>query len=62
MQLATTVLFVSAMTAAVDFHERALAAGAQPVVSPSQQPWGQEVVRVRDLNGVLVSIATSPKF
>ncbi len=37
---------------------RAVEAGATPVVTPRQMPWGQVVSRVRDLNGVLVSIVS----
>ncbi len=37
---------------------RAVAAGCTPVVTPARQPWGQTVSRVRDLNGVLVSIVS----
>ena len=38
--------------------DRAVAAGCQPVVPPTRQPWGQIISRVRDLNGVLVSIVS----
>ncbi len=37
---------------------RAVEAGATPVVEPQRMPWGQTVSRVRDLNGVLVSIVS----
>jgi len=40
----------------------AVAAGAKPVVTPQLMPWGQWVSRVRDLNGVLVSSVTAPRF
>ena len=36
----------------------AVAAGCTPVVEPRRQPWGQVVSRVRDLNGVLVSLVS----
>ncbi len=36
----------------------AIAAGALPVVQPNKMPWGQTVSRVRDCNGVLVSIVS----
>ena len=42
--------------------ERAITAGAEEVYPPRQMPWGQTVSRVRDLNGVLVSIVTAPRF
>lgn len=42
--------------------DRAVAAGATPVIRPKVMPWGQTVSRVRDLNGVLVSIVTAPQF
>ena len=38
--------------------QRAIESGCTPVVQPKQQPWGQTVSRVRDLNGVLVSIVS----
>jgi len=37
---------------------RAVSAGAIPVTKPSQKPWGQHVAYVRDLDGVLVEIAS----
>lgn len=40
--------------------ERAVAAGAVPVVAPIQKPWGQTVSYVRDLNGFLVEICSQP--
>jgi lactoylglutathione lyase len=40
----------------------AVSAGATEVYAPRQMPWGQWVSRVRDLNGVLVSIVTAPRF
>lgn len=36
----------------------AVASGCVAVVEPKRQPWGQTVSRVRDLNGVLVSIVS----
>ena len=42
--------------------DRAIAAGAGAVCPPKVMPWGQTVSRVRDLNGVLVSIVTAPRF
>ncbi len=39
-------------------YETALSAGAKSMSPPQQQPWGQTIARVRDLNGVLVSIAS----
>lgn len=38
--------------------DRAVAAGAAPVVPPADKPWGQTVSYVRDLNGCLVEIAS----
>ncbi len=35
-----------------------VAAGAVAVAPPAHKPWGQTVSYVRDLNGVLVEIAT----
>ena len=39
-------------------YRRAVDAGAEPVSEPASKPWGQEVAYVRDLDGVLVEIAT----
>ncbi|MDP9371473.1 MAG: VOC family protein [Chloroflexota bacterium] len=39
-------------------YEAALRAGATTYAEPRLQPWGQTIARVRDPNGVLVSIAT----
>lgn len=37
---------------------RAVTAGAIALVAPQVKPWGQEVAYVRDVNGVLVEIAS----
>ncbi len=37
----------------------ALKAGALVVAPPTDQPWGQRIAYVRDLNGVLVELCTS---
>jgi lactoylglutathione lyase len=39
-------------------YDKAVAAGAKPVKAPERKPWGQIVGYVRDLNGVLVEIAS----
>ncbi len=39
-------------------YGRAVAAGANPVEAPTERPWGQTVAYVRDLNGVLVELAS----
>jgi uncharacterized glyoxalase superfamily protein PhnB len=38
--------------------KQAINAGAIPVVPPRTMPWGQTVSRVRDCNGVLVSLVS----
>lgn len=38
----------------------AVAAGAVGRDAPKREPWGQVVARMRDLNGVLVSLASRP--
>lgn len=48
-------LVTTDMPAAFD---RALAAGAQPLLVPTVKPWGQIVAYVRDLNGVLIELCT----
>lgn len=52
IEIAFTTLDVPAAFA------RAVSAGALPVSQPSQKPWGQHVAYVRDLDGVLVEIAS----
>ncbi|MBW4565456.1 MAG: VOC family protein [Mojavia pulchra JT2-VF2] len=39
-------------------YMRALGAGAKSLEAPKRQPWGQIIARVRDLNGVLVSLVS----
>jgi catechol 2,3-dioxygenase-like lactoylglutathione lyase family enzyme len=39
-------------------YELALSAGATPVLAPTAKPWGQVVSYVRDLDGVLVELAS----
>lgn len=41
-------------------HRRAVAAGCADIALPRQEPWGQTIARVRDLNGALVSLASPP--
>jgi len=36
--------------------ERAVEAGAVPVVDPKVKPWGQTVAYVRDLDGILIEL------
>jgi hypothetical protein len=42
-------------------YKYALSQGAVPVLGPTLKPWGQEEAWIRDLNGVLVAILSSPK-
>jgi uncharacterized glyoxalase superfamily protein PhnB len=50
---------VGFVTEAVAQHyERAVAAGATPVLAPVAKPWGQLVSYVRDNNGFLVEICS----
>lgn len=39
-------------------YDRALAAGATPVVPPAAKPWGQIVAFVRDKDGITVELCT----
>jgi len=39
-------------------YDRSLSSGALAQVPPEVKPWGQQVAYVRDLNGVLVEIAS----
>jgi lactoylglutathione lyase len=43
-------------------YRKAISEGAVEVYPPQHMPWGQWVSRVRDLNGVLVSLVTTPHF
>jgi len=38
--------------------DTAVQAGASPVISPVEKPWGRTISYVRDLNGCLVEIAS----
>lgn len=38
--------------------QRAVEAGAESLAEPAQKPWGQSVAYVRDLNGVIVELAS----
>jgi len=42
-------------------YKFALSQGAAPIQGPTIKPWGQEEAWIRDLNGVLVAIVSSPK-
>ena len=42
-------------------YAHAINCGAVKVVAPKRKPWGQTVAYVRDLDGVLVEIASSMK-
>lgn len=39
-------------------YEKALQEGAVDVMQPAEKPWGQTVAYVRDLNGILIEIAS----
>lgn len=46
---------------AKDVHRslnHALKAGAELIASPEEKPWGQTVAYVRDVNGILIEIAS----
>jgi lactoylglutathione lyase len=50
---------ITLLTREVDAaFERAVAAGAEPMSDPHDEPWGQRVCYVRDPFGTLVGIAT----
>lgn len=40
-------------------YERALVAGAQPVLAPVAKPWGQVVAYVRTPEGILIELCTA---
>jgi lactoylglutathione lyase len=39
-------------------YDKAIAAGASPIMPPCVKPWGQTISYVRDLNGVLIEICS----
>lgn len=43
-------------------YARAVTAGAATFQQPRREPWGQTIVRIRDPNGIVVSIATPISF
>jgi len=45
-------------TTVAEHFQRAVAAGATPVLAPMEKPWGQVVSYVRDNNGFLVEICS----
>lgn len=42
-------------------YQKAVAAGAQPLIEPVQKPWDWIVAYVRDINGVLISLCSPVK-
>lgn len=50
------IAFTTADVAAA--YKQAIEAGAIELAQPQTKPWGQQVAYVRDLNGVLVEIAS----
>ncbi len=43
-------------------YAQAVAAGAATLQLPRHEPWGQTIARIRDPNGIVVSIATPISF
>lgn len=41
-----------------DAYDAAVSKGASPLAEPQQKPWGQVVAYVRDINGVLIELAS----
>jgi uncharacterized glyoxalase superfamily protein PhnB len=39
-------------------YRQAVTSGAEPLAEPATKPWGQQVAYVRDLEGVLVELAS----
>jgi len=50
------VTFITSQVA--ETYQAALAAGATPQTEPTLHPWGQTIARIRDINGIFVSIAS----
>ena len=46
----------------VEVYQKALQVGATAQMEPETKPWGQTIARLRDPNGILVSIATPMTF
>ncbi|AUX26896.1 ring-cleavage extradiol dioxygenase [Sorangium cellulosum] len=55
---ASEVAFVLPRAQIGEAFERAVAAGAEPLLEPVEQPWGQLVSYVRDPDGHLVEICS----
>ena len=41
-----------------DIYNLALANGGVSITAPKKEPWGQTIARVRDINGIAISIAS----
>ncbi len=41
-------------------YQAAISAGATPLKAPQIKPWGQTIAFIRDLNGVVVTLASPP--
>ena len=41
-----------------EIYNAALANGGVSITAPRQEPWGQTIARVRDINGIAISIAS----
>ena len=44
-----------------EFHQRVLEAGAEPVLAPVTEPWGQRTSYVADPDGNLIEIGSFGK-
>jgi len=54
--VASVISFVTENIEAV--YDAAVKLGAETITAPKTEPWGQRIARVRDINGIVVSIAT----
>lgn len=59
LQKAPPPFEITFVTDALDeAYEKAVAAGATPVLPPTKKPWGQRTSYVRDIHGILVSLSS----
>jgi lactoylglutathione lyase len=54
--VASVISFVTEDVEAV--YKTAMKLGATSITAPKIEPWGQTIARIRDINGIAVSIAT----
>ena len=54
--VASVISFVTEDVQAV--YDAAMKSGSTSITAPKTEPWGQTIARIRDINGIVISIAT----